>query len=534
MEQVKKVSLSELGAVLPPAPKVETETAKANSIITPNQVGGMNTETVNIGEVATYEDVVEPQRVFEQKEMDLIDEGIERVKKDLNVNVINPLKDKVIAARLESEAEAADKAEDPFEIVTPDVTVNQVEKDIVDNMDLGALDNRDRFSIDDEDLKDLLDDDETEEIVTEEDKAKAAEDKKADEKIQEEIFNKYQAQIKEVIKPIKNGINIKEFRISTKPIAVNHALSKAVVEMKTAQWGLYNTNQVITMSALNGDEIINLNPDNFETEIEAIRTAYSILYTHDISPNKPATFEGWLKSICGYDDDELYFTAYKATFGDSNYITYACDDCKDLDLRETKIDDMIRYSNDEFKAKYQQLLKSGNTSYPSLLDAKLVPVSDNYAFSFKAPSLYGMYFETSSLDKEFAKKYRDVLTILAFIDNVYYIDAETNTLVPIDCKIVPGNIGKTVRHKVVAYYNIIKKLTSDQYALISTEINKIAASTNKNNIIYQIPEADCTAKNKKTGLQCNHHFVSNPTPPLQMLFSRHRLVAIANYSKELG
>jgi hypothetical protein len=511
---------------------------KKSEVITPNITGGVNveeTKTANIAELAPFEQKEAPEKQFERNEMKLIDEGIDRVKKDLTENVINPLKDKVTAARLEAEAENPTRGsidEPEMKITAPDKKeINSAEKDIIDNMDLGALNDMDRFSIDDDDLKELEDDDEEPAAVdttevTEEEKEKQEQEKKEELARQEEIFKKYQSDIRDKIKPIKNDFDIKEFRISTKPISVTKALRKSTKETNTATWVLPNTNRLITLSGLSGEEIVNLNPENFENRMKAFRTAYSIMFNHLVDSNKPENMDTWLKSICGFDIDHIYFTAYKATFGKTNFITYECPECKNLELKEAKIEDMIVYPNDETKEKIQKLLETGEDTTPSILRPKLVPVSDDYAFSFHAPTVYGLIFETSALDETFTEKYADILSILAYIDNVYLIDKETHSFVPIDTNPDPDNVTKTVRRKVIAYYNIIKQLNSDQYGIVGAEITKINSNV-KNNITYQIPEMDCSGK-FKTGENCTHHYKAKAQNPLQLLFSRHQLAAIGN------
>lgn len=535
-----KVTLADLGVKSDPIITSDAE-QQAHNTITPDQVAGVGTgtgtESVNIADIAAFTEKVQPEKIFEQNEMQLIDEGIERVKKDLTENVIGPLKDQIVNARIEAEADAPTRGEEAAAAPMPkEAIVSPAESKIIDNVDLSALGDINRFAIDDSDLKDLLgeeeedataedkqDLEEAEEEQTEEQKKEA----EADKERQMQLFKNYQGQIRDKIKVTTSDINLKEFKVSTKPISITKVLRNSTKQLDTAQWGLPNTNRLVTFSALSGEEITNLNPENFNNRMQAFRTAYSIMYNHLVDANKPTTLEAWLKTICAFDIDHLHFGLDKATFAKTNYLTYNCPVCTTLELVEKHIDSMVKYPNAEIEGKFKKLLANGEDTTPSALEPKLVPISDDYAISFRAPSIYGLIFETSALDEEFTTKYADILSILAYIENVYLIDKESMSIIPIDTNPVPDNVSKTVRRKVVAYYNIIKQLHSDQYSLIGAEINTIN-KTLSDSITYQIPEHDCTGTTKD-GKKCTHHFEAEQKSPLQLLFSRHQLATIGSY-----
>jgi hypothetical protein len=531
---VKTITLAELGVNIPDSKSQKNEGA-TNGVITPNAVGGVGDgENVNIGEIAAFAPRVEPGKVFEENALKLIDENIERVKKDLQENVIGPMKDNMVAARLEAEANETSEP-DKISIDSTRQTVQSAESKIMDAQDLSALSDMSRFSIDDEDLKDLLDGEDEADLEKqakeddEEEKKKEKEDAEEHER-QKQIFKEYQSQIKSTVKVIPNAIDLKEFRISSKPISITKALGNATKQINTAQWGLPNSNRLITFSELSGEEITNLNQENFKNRMHAFRTAYSIMFNHLVDPNKPQNMDVWLKTICGFDINHLYFALYRATFMYNNHLTYNCPACSNLELKTSNIDDMVHYPNEEVKTKFQHLLANGEDTTPSALEPKLVQVSEHYVFAMRAPHVYGLIFETSALNEEFTTKYADILSILSYIEGVYLIDAQTKNLIPIDTKPDPDNVTKTVKNKVVAYYNIIKKLTSDQYGLIGSEVSAINKLL-EDDIIYQIPEADCTGTTK-ANVKCTHHFAPEPILPLNLLFLRHQLVATSNYSIE--
>ncbi len=130
--------------------------------------------------------------------------------------------------------------------------------------------------------------------------------------------------------------------------------------------------------------------------------------------------------------------------------------------------------------------------------------------------MYGTVFETGALDAKFARKYENILSMLSFIENIYYINREHGTLIPINCNPDPSNINKTVARKVIAYYNIIKSLNSDEYGMIIANIGKIR-SRYIEHATFQIPEFDCTGKYKNQ-IACTHHYEAREVSPLELLF----------------
>jgi hypothetical protein len=540
VKEKKQVSLADLGV------KVEEPKEEKEEVIpTPKTTGAVQSsedmKEIDIEKIAPMPKVMPPEKRNEQRLMELMDDGIERTKKDLMDNVITPLKDKLVTEQLEAEANGTEPAlrvvsndatPEPVKIVPPDAKVEAAEDKIInDNSDLDALGDMDKFDIEDDDLKDLLDEteekDSTEPEESEEEKAKKEQEEKEEKARQTEIFRKHQKDILSKITPISNGLDLKEFRISTKPVSFATAMRKTSKEVHTATWALPNTKRLITFSALGGEEIVMLNPDNYkENRMLGFRTAYSIMYNHLIDANKPKDLGTWLKTICGYDIEHLYWCLYLATFKDSNYITYNCPICANLELALKSIEDMVVYPNDKVKEQFKKLLATGDDTSPSLLTPTLKQVSDDYVIGFNAPSIWSLVFETSALDQQFTEKYADILGVLAYIDNIYYINRESGTLLPIDYNADANNVTKSVKKKVAAYYRIIKSLNSDQYNLIGSEVSRIA-SVLDDSVTFRIPEHDCTG-NTKDKKKCTHHFNAVPQTPLQLLFLRHQLLAIAN------
>ena len=372
--------------------------------------------------------------------------------------------------------------------------------------------------ISDEDLKEFLDtESEVEEAETEEDKAKR---KEVIENYKKEVFEK----INVTATNDKKGIS--KFRISAKPVSVNKILRSASTKankINSASWVLPNTGRLITFSALSGEEIENFSPnahDRDMTDDMANRLIFNTLFEHLIDPNKPATMEEWLKTINWFDSYDLYFAQYLATFKNSNYVTYACtnDKCKNIFLRDINYKDMVEYADDKAKKVYESVLSNSVDITPEGIEEDIVPISDDFAIGFRAPSIFDIVFGTSTLDNAFIEKYATTIGNISYMGNVYYI--REDTLFPVDCKPVKNDLAKTARNKIVAYYNILKTLSPDQYSVVTRTISDI---NDKNRVMatFKYPDTKCPKCQREIKGETNVN-------PLSMLFTRHQLVRLAS------
>ena len=108
---------------------------------------------------------------------------------------------------------------------------------------------------------------------------------------------------------------------------------------------------------------------------------------------------------------------------------------------------------------------------------------------------------------------------MAYIDGFYYIDYETKEYVPIEYKIYPDNLNKTIMSKLKVYIEICKLITSDQYDTMVTKITTNADKESK--ITYVLPEAVCP--------ECGATIPEEPAGNmLELLFTHRQLTAIAN------
>lgn len=347
-----------------------------------------------------------------------------------------------------------------------------------------------------------------------------------DEQAENEADNKEQLDaikltIKEKIKPVANIVDLKSFTISKKHVSVTKTLADSNPDRHVADWALLAAQKPISMSEFNGYEIEKLNPgsssrNRYNTYIDI----YTIIYGHVVDENKPA-FDIWLKNISFYDIPHVYFTIYKACFEGTNSIPYACGkpECKHVFMNDYKIEEMVKYKNDAIKKLVEDILTHNtNSENPDDYEAEVVQVSDNYVVGFREPTIWNIIFENAVLDEKFTDKYNDFLAIMSYIDEVYYINRDSNELEPIKVEVDKNNTLKTVKSRVVKYSEILKSLSSDQFQFLQAYIKKI--SDRHDGISYILPETICP--------KCDTVIEEQVMEPDQLLFTRHQLAAIAN------
>ena len=397
------------------------------------------------------------------------------------------------------------KREDPVKVPTEVTSV------------MGKTQSNHQETISDDDLKDFLEEETSE--MTEDEK----EDLKARQKeFRDEVYEKLEIE-PHAKSNFKNG-----FKISKKPVSINRVLETTAAKLHTATWPLPNSGRLITFSALSGEEIENLNPESHDENMSADmnnRLIFGTIFSHLVDPNKPETMEEWLKTINWFDINDLYFAIYRATFGNSNFVTYPCpkDKCKKISLMDVKLSDMIKYADEDAEKLYKKLSTSGVDATPESISEDVVPVSDKFAIGFRAPSVFDIVFGASSLDPAFRAKYATTIGNISYMSNVYFIKGDT--LFPIDCKPAKNNPAKTMRNKIVAYYNVLKTMGSDKFSMVTNSISEINTK-NKNMATFHYPDAvcpKCGAKIERANEELN---------PLIMLFLRHQLVQLANSTIE--
>lgn len=445
-----------------------------------------------------------------------LDKAIDRTKEELKPIIAKGkeiiIKDQLKAEELKEEKELKEKNDEEDEEDNADNTsssTNENDAKEETSKTINIEEDVDEDDDDDDDTSDSKEDDASDEtVLTEEQRTK--------------IINEFKAQVKEVIKPVRNKLDLSKFTIKTKAASVSKVLSVKGDSRHVSDWVLPNSNKSVSVSELSGVEIEKLNIDpKVKNKINAFKTRYSTIYDHIIDPNKPKTLEEWLKTVSFFDIAHLNFAVYKACFENSNYIPYICPNksCNNTFVEKKNISDMVKYGNDKDKEKFNKLFEKDTTSSGSLGEAELMQVSDDYVVALRVPTIYNVIFENSVLDTAFTDKYAELLGVIAFIETIYVIDKIHNELVPIDPAPVPNDLLKTVKRKIRNFSKILAKLKSDEFTTLRDKTTSMSVD-NALNVSYVIPGTVCP--------KCKTKIDEYEQDPITMVFTRHQLTTIAN------
>lgn len=332
---------------------------------------------------------------------------------------------------------------------------------------------------------------------------------------EDENMKEFQASISEKIKPVTKALNLSSFKVVNQPVS----LSAALTETKRAamSWALPNSNQYIAMSEFSGKEIEQLGDTSGTNRYETMKNRYKLFYDHIVSP-KPATLEQWLKTISFLDNDHLFFAVYGANFAGSNYIPYDCPQCRNTFLSENiSLEDMYKFKDDESKEKFNRIRNSQESMPTGLYVSEVVQISDKIAIGFRDPSIYTIVFETAMLDDNFTDKYRDIIAVVSYIDNIYLINPDTQSLAPIGYKVDKNNAVKTIKARIITYAKILAKLAPDQYYIILSYLNAINSKGDE--ITYIKPEVTCP--------NCNTVISEQVVTAESLVFTRAQLASLS-------
>ena len=537
VNETEKVSLSTLaeGAIPTAAPEMPTKLPKfdpktvkdvnVSEVVQPKKSNQVQTEMGNPmidSALQGLDDAIERTR---QESLEIVEKGEEeRIEKliDEDETVETNTNNQRINLVSESEYTSKPKTNDSsdvsfddeeFEFNDNNSTKNN-DNDMVSTTKVAYKPESINADISDEDMKFLDDENNLDED----------EDQK---NLVAEIKEKIRLDMNEKFVPVSNKVDFSKFKVAKKPISaskvINH-IQQAPVE--AADGVLYNANRAVRMSAFSAMEIQSLDQSNVRRNNynQFMIDQLHLIYNHLIDANKPASFEAWMKSMTNDVIDDYFFTAYKATFSNSNIITYSCTDdtCHNIFMNKKNIEDMIKFRNEEVKKKYMDILHSGNVNTVTTeYETDLYQASDEYAFSLRKPSLYATYIEPSLINEEFMKKYEDLLLLISYIDDIYIIDRENNELIKVDTKPDPRRPDVTVKRKIKSYATIIRSLTSDQLQSLSLATDKYDAAEvdDDGNVItdikYIYPEEICP--------KCGKVIPEEEQSPDRMLFMRHQL-----------
>ena len=336
---------------------------------------------------------------------------------------------------------------------------------------------------------------------------------------QEEYINKFKNAIKDKIKPISETLDISTFSIVNEPVSVNATLNDKVHD--DVAWVLYSSGRCSHMERYLGSDIEDLNPDTSASgmgRLDTLRKVYRSLYDHTTDVNKPS-FEGWLKSTSYLDIKNIYANVYRGAFEGANYMTYECPECNNIWMSDDiPMMDIVEFDSDETKEKFMDLLERESSETDGLYVSEVVPISNKYAISFHEPSIYNVVFENASLPTKFTDKYEGMLSILMYIDTIYYIDAENKRLQPIALKTFKNDLRKTTKVRVYTYSKILKELTSDEYNSLAKYM--LAINKRSESIKYVKPACTCP--------KCGKEIEKEEQEIQSMLFNRASLVSILN------
>lgn len=421
----------------------------------------------------------------------------------LNTTTDAPIETNIKKEMDEAEAEA-----------NPDTSTKE-EKEAEAEKEFNDFFKNDDISSEDKELLDILDgkDEDNDSSDDEEEESTLTE---AEEK---ENFRKYQEQAKDLF--AKKMIDTSKFKVSRKHISMSALLQKKEPDKKIADWILPTVNKSFSMTEFSGIDIQKINPQSRQrNRINSVKDIYRTLYNHIVGAD-PTGFESWLRSTPIRDQDQLYFAAYKASFGEANYITYQCSNpkCKKIFMKELPIEAMYEVDK-EYQETFEKILNK-DTSMSVNIESELVPISDKFAIGIVEPSIYSVDIESIMIDEEMRTKYARIINLLPFIDAIYYIDAENQEFVPVDERPVPNDFAKTTKHRLAIYYNILNTLDNDQMSALS------AYTVNFNNkkvpITFAIPECTCP--------ECGSVIPKEEQTASNILFSRAQSALLANLSE---
>ena len=336
----------------------------------------------------------------------------------------------------------------------------------------------------------------------------------------EEPVNDFQQKIKEQLekkmRPVTKKYDLSAAVVSSAPITVNNVITP-MADKKIFTWGLYRSGRPFTIKAFTASE---LNTAYSYLSSSKFAEILKLIWDH-IVDGKGETFESWAKCTNYYDFDNLWFGVYGACYKDCNYITIPCSKCNEVTVTtDIPINHMVFYKTQEAKEKMEKILTlPTDPEAASTVPAYRVQVSDSLVIEFKEPSLYDIYIARTSYDSEFKNKYEDIINMLPFIANIYYLDISSGNPVlrPIAFKTFVGNAAKTEKGKIMQYAKLLRQLTTDQYNIIS---NFIATANTNSDITYGIPKWSCEHCKAETSVDISQ--------ASELVFIRHQLTLLTS------
>ncbi|MDD3121998.1 MAG: hypothetical protein PHC62_00615 [Candidatus Izemoplasmatales bacterium] len=337
----------------------------------------------------------------------------------------------------------------------------------------------------------------------------------------EEIMNRFKKSIKEKIKPVTKAFDISTYTVVNKAVPFSNAVQSQTTHFRSAKWALMNSGRPITMRSFLATEFDAIsNGSRGDTRYMTVKKQYKMIFDHIMDP-KPKTVEEWAKVNSFLDLDHIWFSVYRASFEGSNYIPKDCVDttkCRNVFLTEDiPLMDMVKFESKEVRKEFFNILNKEADMTSNMYVSEVVPISNDYAIALREPSIYNIVFETALLEEDFLNSHQDLVSVLAYIDQVYKLDHTTRSMVPINSPYFANNETKTYKTRIKTLSKILDTLTSDQYRYILTLIDNINKRGDK--VTYIHPEMTCP--------KCNTKIPEAVQTPQNMVFLRHQLVNFA-------
>lgn len=338
-------------------------------------------------------------------------------------------------------------------------------------------------------------------------------------RLAKERTDKLSALVKEKIRPVTKAFDITGFSISEKP-AASHIETPRAKKDDIADWVLMSSQRPIYMRKFTGAEMERLsNGGRGRTRLNRALDTWTLIYNHVVDPYKPKTVEEWAKGISFLDIDHIYMAIYRANFGKSNFIPYNCEECNEVFLADdVDIMDMCKFETPESRKLFDSIIGTECTPGGYSYSTEIIPISDQYAFKFRDPSIYNIIFESAVLDEDFVNKFGDMVSFASYIDKIYYINMDTRELQPVKTNVYRNNMQKTARARIIKFSQIMSTLNSDQYNTLIAYMQNINKSGEL--LTYQFPEATCP--------KCKTQIPAVSMEASRMVFTRHQLAALAS------
>ncbi len=326
---------------------------------------------------------------------------------------------------------------------------------------------------------------------------------------------KIKKELEKKLRPISNKLDLTAITISSKPVTANKVVNSTALKNKRVfTWPLIRSGKPLTIQSFSASElnVLNNNFRNPNTTVDVFKK----IYEH-ITSYKGTSFEHWCKTTSYFDIDHIWMTIYGACFENSNYLPFSCNHCNQITVTDdTQILDMVKFRDDDAKTKFESIraMKDNDPSATDKVAEYMVQISDNIVIGFIEPTIYTSIVENSMFDSAFKDKYNDIISILAYIGNIYQYSIEDGQLHKVKTPDYANNEVKTLKAKTIQYAKIIRALNSDEHNIIISHIVELGKDLNE--VSYQMPEIACE--------HCKKTIAAEEQAASTLVFTRHQLV----------